>query len=102
MSVRTTFPKLALLRLKLCEEDKKRHMVWSFWITLGALLLLPAAHAVLAAVAIGLLKEVWDHFYGSGFCFFDLAGNTLGTLAALVCYTGALWGYVTLSAPPLA
>lgn len=58
-------------------------MVWSFGLTLGALALWSAALAFTAVLAIGLAKEFWDARYGSGFCWFDMAGNLLGCTAGL-------------------
>ena len=74
-----------LLFLKLREEDKVKHIVWSFWLTLAALLLWPAPLAFLAVFILGLAKECWDFRYGSGFCLFDMAGNFLGSTAGLLC-----------------
>ena len=69
---------------KLRQEDKGRHMILSFWLMLAALWLWPPLIAVTAVFLIGLAKECWDHFFGSGFCFFDMAGNVLGILAGLL------------------
>jgi hypothetical protein len=33
---------------------------------------------------IGLLKECWDFRFGSGFCFYDMTGNLIGSLFGLV------------------
>jgi len=74
-----------LVSLKLQEEDKVRHMVWSFWLTLGALLLWSAPLAFAAVFLLGLAKECWDFRFGSGFCLFDMAGNFIGSTAGLLC-----------------
>lgn len=68
------------------EEDKRQHFGVS--LLLFILCLLPCALlypfwpglALAAAVTllVGLGKEVWDHFYGSGFCWFDMAANAAG------------------------
>lgn len=76
------------LPTKLREEDKVKHMVWSFWLTLAALVLWPAPLAFLAVFLLGLVKECWDYRYGSGFCLFDMMGNLLGSLAGLLCGLG--------------
>lgn len=76
------------LPTKLREEDKVKHMVWSFWLTLTALVLWPAPLAFLAVFLLGLAKECWDYRYGSGFCLFDMMGNFLGSLAGLLCGLG--------------
>ena len=71
------------LPLKLREEDKVKHMVWSFWLTLGALMLWPAPMAFVMVFLLGLTKECWDARYGSGFCLFDMTGNLIGSLVGL-------------------
>lgn len=70
------------LRQRLAEPDKRLHISWSFWLTLCAHILWPAAWAVGAVFLIGLAKEFWDQRYGSGFCLVDLACNLIGILAA--------------------
>jgi hypothetical protein len=74
---------LYALPAKLREEDKIKHMVWSFWLTAATGLIMPLALAVCTVFLIGLLKECWDYRYGSGFCFFDMAGNFMGMAAGM-------------------
>jgi hypothetical protein len=76
---------LQCLAVKLREEDKIKHMVWSFWLTLGALIVLSPALAFGAVFLLGLAKEWWDKYYGSGFYFYDITGNLIGSLAGLLC-----------------
>lgn len=66
------------LPAKLKEEDKGKHMTWSFVLTLTALSVMPALSAVVIVLLIGLAKECWDFRFGSGFCMFDMAGNLIG------------------------
>ena len=73
------------LPVKLREEDKIKHMVWSFWMTLIALAVVPPVVAFSAVFLLGLAKEWWDKYYGSGFCFYDMTGNLIGSLAGLLC-----------------
>ena len=73
------------------EEDKVKHMVWSFWLTLAALLVMSAPLAFLAVFLLGLTKECWDARYGSGFCWFDMTGNLIGSV------TGLLLGWAGLA-----
>jgi uncharacterized protein YfiM (DUF2279 family) len=35
-------------------------------------------------VLIGLAKECWDHYWGSGFCWLDMLANTMGIAAGSV------------------
>jgi hypothetical protein len=76
---------LQFLAVKLREEDKIKHMVWSFWLTLMALAVLSPVLAFGAVFLLGLAKEWWDKYYGSGFCFYDMTGNLIGSLAGLFC-----------------
>lgn len=73
-----------ILPFKLREEDKVKHIVWSFWLTLAALLLWQPLTAFAAVFFLGLAKECWDAQYGSGFCLFDMVGNFLGSLVGLM------------------
>ncbi len=72
------------LPLKLREEDKVKHMVWSFWLTLAALMVTSVLLAFMAVFLLGLAKECWDARYGSGFCWFDMTGNLIGSVAGLL------------------
>lgn len=67
------------------EEDKRQHFGYSFVLLLLAALWLNLWSAVSLVLLIGLVKEVWDHFWGSGFCWIDMAANVLGILVALPC-----------------
>ena len=83
------------LPTKLREEDKVKHMVWSFWLTLAALMVWPAMVAFAAVFLLGLAKECWDFYYGSGFCLFDMMGNFLGSLGGLL--VGLVFSAIFLS-----
>ena len=76
---------LTRLCAKLKEEDKIKHIAWSFWLTLGALAVFSAPLAFSAVFLLGLAKECWDLRYGSGFCWFDMTGNLIGSVAGLGC-----------------
>ncbi|MBV0932315.1 hypothetical protein [Marinobacterium weihaiense] len=65
------------------EEDKRQHFGYSFVLLLLAAPWVPLAAAVTLVLLIGLLKEIWDHFWGSGFCWIDMAANVLGIIGAL-------------------
>lgn len=79
----------AILPRKLREEDKIQHMVWSFWMTAAALLVVSIPLAFLVVFLLGLAKELWDYRYGNGFCLFDMTGNLIGSGAGLLCGWGA-------------
>jgi len=69
---------------KLTEEDKHLHIVWSFGLLLIARFLWSAPWAFLIVFLIGLAKEFWDIRWGSGFCFYDIVANLLGSTSALM------------------
>jgi hypothetical protein len=85
---------LVALPFKLREEDKIKHMAWSFCLTLMALAVLSPVLAFGAVFLIGLAKECWDHFYGSGFCWFDIVGNLIGIAAALALGSLFIYGFL--------
>lgn len=82
---------LACLPKILVEEDKIKHMAWSFWLLMAGMFFMPPTIALLVVFLIGLGKEVWDKYYGSGFCYYDMLGNFIGMALALM--VGALLGY---------
>ena len=74
------------LARRMRQRDKIQHMVLSFALLLAALTMAPAPVAVGGVFLIGLAKECWDARYGSGFCGYDMLGNSLGMAAALVLW----------------
>ncbi len=67
---------------KFYEEDKQKHFYYSFLILLAAYCVLSLLWSIVVTVLVGLVKEIWDHFYGSGFCWWDLLANGIGILVA--------------------
>jgi hypothetical protein len=68
------------------EQDKRRHVVCTmalmlyFYLTFGNL---PVALG--ATLLTGWIKELFDERFGSGFCWYDIAANTVGaTIACLM------------------
>lgn len=75
---------LLIVATKMREEDKRKHMIWSFWLTCAAtFLVMHIGYAFAAVMMLGLCKEIWDARYGSGFCLFDMLANVIGSLLAL-------------------
>lgn len=70
--------------MELSKDDKKKHIAWSFWLLMVGLMWMPWPNALAAVFLIGLAKEIWDARYGSGFCLYDMAGNCVGMLGALL------------------
>ena len=69
------------------QRDKQKH----FKVCLGLGLVLLQAMGLLNSIIlislIGLTKEAFDHFYGSGFCWYDLQANMAGLLFAILIST---------------
>lgn len=66
------------------EHDKRQHFGVSLMLVLLLPVLLPSLwSAVGATLLIGLIKEVWDHCYGSGFCWFDMVANCAGIITGV-------------------
>jgi len=63
---------------EMAQADKLLHIQYSavIFVFLSVICSLPIA--LVLTFFIGLLKEVWDKYYGSGFCFYDMAANLLG------------------------
>ena len=69
--------------VKMQEADKRKHIAWSFWLTLFSLSFLTSYEAFIAVFLVGLFKECGDQLFGSGFCLYDMTGNVLGSTIAL-------------------
>ncbi|MDD5478447.1 hypothetical protein [Rhodoferax sp.] len=79
--------------MKIKEEDKIKHILWSFWLTAVALIFLSEPVSLFLVFLIGFFKEVWDRYYGSGFCLYDLFGNMIGILMAFMTYVVLIWSF---------
>lgn len=67
----------------LVQRDKQQHVVCSFLIYLIAVVAVPVGIALALTLFIGLLKEVWDKYFGTGFCYYDLLSNCIGVGLAI-------------------
>lgn len=82
---------LRLMREKIRERDKQQHFVYSLGIFVAAFLVLPSLQlSGLVVFFTGLGKEIWDHYFGSGFCLYDMIANGLGIAAGWALCFGAL------------
>jgi len=71
------------------QQDKQKHFAICLLITLVLLPFLGVILSTLITFIIGLSKEIWDKYYGSGFCWYDMLANFMGWLSA-VCIYGLL------------
>jgi len=76
------------LQERLQEEDKQQHFLYSLGILLLSYCLFSLMFSLVITLLIGLGKEIWDHYYGSGFCCWDMLANVLGILAGLLLIAG--------------
>lgn len=71
----------------LAQRDKQQHVICSFVIYLIAGVFVSVGSALALTLFVGLLKEIWDEYFGTGFCYFDLLSNCIGVgLAIPVVY----------------
>jgi len=70
----------------LLQGDKQHHFLYSFFLLPLFIMFVPAYWAAFIVFLIGLGKEVWDHYCGSGFCWFDMQANLLGILMGLLLW----------------
>jgi len=81
-----------LLKRRALERDKQQHLALSYGLVVVFFFIVPSLPAAAACtLALGLCKEVWDTYYGSGFCWYDMLANALGTgagMATVVAFTG--------------
>lgn len=97
--MRNTFPLLqraqSQLTTALSEHDKHQHFGVSLALA-AAFMLGPwtMAPALATTLGVGLAKETWDHFLGTGFCWWDMAANATGAACGVMAAT---WLGTTLS-----
>jgi len=69
------------------QQDKQQHYAVCLLLTLVALPYLGLIMSALLTLIVGLSKEVWDKYYGSGFCWYDMLANFMGWLSAVCIYS---------------
>lgn len=65
------------------QEDKQKHFLVSLLLVLFFSAFMNVLSAILVATLIGFFKEIWDEFFGSGFCVKDLLANGLGVVVGV-------------------
>lgn len=79
---------------RLREEDKKKHFWLSFALVPAIYLLTNLAYATVVVLLLGLLKELYDHRFGTGFCWYDISANGMGVSAGVAfCWSLAQMGH---------
>lgn len=68
---------------KLREDDKILHIRYSAVILFSLSIFVSLPLSFLLTFLIGLGKEYWDHFYGSGFCYYDMLANLVGMVITI-------------------
>jgi len=73
------------------EYDKRQHFFYSLVLILVAVPVLGGWGGVLVVTLIGLAKECWDHYWGSGYCWLDMLANMLGiALGGVLCWIAGM------------
>jgi len=68
------------------QQDKQQHYAVCLLLTLVSLPYLGLIASTLLTFTVGLTKEIWDEYYGTGFCWYDMLANFMGWLSALCIY----------------
>jgi hypothetical protein len=71
---------------QLTQRDKVQHILCSFGLVAICLLVMPPLQALFLVGLIGFAKEVYDHFFGSGFCLYDMGGNAIGMAVGMMTF----------------
>ncbi|MFB9886421.1 hypothetical protein [Balneatrix alpica] len=66
------------------EEDKVQHFMYSFFLVVIISYFSSLLLGVLFSMLVGLAKEIYDHYFGSGFCYKDMWANVCGICLAMV------------------
>jgi hypothetical protein len=67
---------------RMLEEDKSQHMIVAYMGVVALQFYLPIYQSVIALLVAGFIKELWDLWMGTGFCWYDITANTLGVAFA--------------------
>jgi hypothetical protein len=78
------------LCIKLSAADKHLHLVCSAALFLALNTLMATSDALYVTAIIGVIKEMYDHFFGSGLCLYDLLANAIGMTCGVIIYY-CLW-----------
>ena len=73
------------------QDDKQKHIYICFLLAIATLPYLGVWFSALLTLSIGLSKECWDKYYGSGFCWYDMLANAAGWLLAILAYWLYMW-----------
>lgn len=86
------FAFLNSLKRRALERDKQQHVALSYGLVLLFFFIIPSLPVAAAGtMSLGLCKEIWDKYHGSGFCWYDMLANAVGTgagMATIVAFTG--------------
>lgn len=67
------------------QEDKLYHIVAEFLITIAIGLFTNFLIGIVVALFIGILKEIYDHYFGSGFSWGDIIADLVGIGLGVLC-----------------
>ena len=74
------------------QTDKKLHFIVSVLLLLmfiplfGMITETPLICSIIATFTIGIIKEIYDHYFGSFFSWGDILANTLGIIFGMLLF----------------
>ena len=72
------------LRQLFKERDKQQHLKVCLGLGLFFLPVIGLLSSIILIAFIGLIKEVYDHYCGSGFCWYDIQANMIGLIMSIL------------------
>jgi hypothetical protein len=76
------------------QRDKQQHFKMCLGLGLLFLPVIGLLNSIILIALIGLIKEVCDHFYGSGFCWYDMQANFAGLMLSILIYASGSMTYI--------
>ncbi|HIM07619.1 MAG TPA: hypothetical protein EYG49_03650 [Gammaproteobacteria bacterium] len=73
------------------QRDKQQHFFICLLLTLISIPFLGVLFSTLLTFFVGVSKETWDKYYGSGFCWYDMLANLYGWSLGLLLYGLFQW-----------
>ena len=65
------------------QRDKQQHLKICLGLGLFFLPVIGLFGSIILVSSIGFVKEVYDHYCGSGFCWYDIQANMIGLLMSI-------------------
>lgn len=66
------------------QHDRQQHFFVSCLLFFVLYFAFQDYKVVYLVLLVGLVKEIWDHYIGSGFCWWDMLANLIGAILGLI------------------